>query len=48
MSVEDTKLIIFGWIVTILPDMTQKIIEDDEYRKKVNELVDKLYEVFYK
>lgn len=45
MNSEDTKLIIFGWLVTYLPELVPQIIESEEKRLKVNELVDKIYEV---
>lgn len=47
MNEEDAKLIIFGWIVTIL-GIEPDVAKHEEWRLKVNELTDKLYEVFYK
>ena len=45
MNEEDTKLIMFGWIVTLLPELIPQIFNDKEKLDKVNELVDKLYDL---
>ncbi len=47
MKEEDMKLIIFGWIVTIL-GIEPDIAKHEEWRLKVNELTDKLYDLMEK
>lgn len=43
-QVEDEKLIIFGWVVTILPELATWCATDNEKRLSVNKLVDKMHE----